>query len=267
MSKREPLAFLAALILIVSSGCGGGGGGESASDAGAAGGDSAPASGGSSSASGDFGTASISGRVVFEGEAPAAKSIKMDADPFCSLQHPDGAKREKYVVGSDGGLKWVFVHVKAGISGEYGAPGAAVVLDQNGCRYEPHVFGIMAGQKLKILNSDETLHNIHSLPKESRQFNLAMPRAGMELEQKFRKPEVMVRIKCDVHPWMESFAGVTSHPFHSTSGDDGSFSLDRLPAGTYTIEAWHRNGGSQTQEVTVGDGETKEITFSFKAAA
>ena len=118
----------------------------------------------------------------------------------------------------------------------------------------------------KVKNSDKTAHNIHSLPKESRGFNLSQPRAGMETTKKFQRPEVMVRIKCDVHPWMECFAGVVSHPFHSTTGDDGGFKLDRLPAGTYTIEAWHEKGGTTTQTVTVGDGETKEITFSFKAA-
>jgi hypothetical protein len=214
-----------------------------------------------------LGTSSIAGKVVFDGAPPAAKSIKMDADPYCSLQHPDGAQAQEYVVGDGGGLKWVFVYVKEGLTASYDPPGAPVVLDQRGCTYHPHVFGIMAGQSLKILNSDETLHNIHSLPQNSKQFNLAMPRAGMELTEKFRKPEVMVRIKCDVHPWMETWAGVLAHPFHSVTGDDGTFRLDRLPAGTYTVEAWHEEGGTQTQTVTVGDGEKKDITFSFKVKA
>ena len=266
MSMRTSFLSAAVLSLFVVSGCGGGGGGgESTSTAAKSTGSGGHASG--EAAAGTFGTSRISGKVTFEGTAPKAKSVKMDADPYCGAQHPGGATAAEYVVGPGGGLKWVFVYVKEGLASDYSKPGAEVILDQKGCTYEPHVFGIMVGQKLKILNSDETLHNIHSLPKNSRQFNLAMPRAGMELEQKFKKPEVMVRIKCDVHPWMESYAGVLSHPFHSVTGADGSFDLGRLPAGTYTIEAWHEDGGVQTQSVTVGEGESAEINFSFKVQA
>ena len=262
MTKRIWLAAASVLALLTTSGCGGGGDESGSADRSAPASESATAGGG---ASGEFGTASITGKVEYAGAAPQESAIKMDADPYCSLQHPSGVTTTNYVVGPGGGLKWAFVYVKEGLSGTYGQPASAVVLDQKGCEYVPHVFGIMPGQELKILNSDETLHNIHSLPTESRQFNLAMPRAGMELKQSFRAPEVMVRIKCDVHPWMECFAGVVSHPFHAVSGDDGSFKLDRLPAGTYTIEAWHEAGGMQTQTVTVGDGESTQITFSFQA--
>jgi len=265
MSNRLWIAVPSALALVMTSACGGGGGGgESASGSAPA---AKPAAAKPAGGGGQFGTASISGKVTFAGAAPEGKTIKMDADPYCSLQHPDGARDTDYMVGPDSGLKWTFVYVKDGVTGTYSAPAEEVVLDQHGCTYHPHVFGIMPGQDLKILNSDETLHNIHSLPTESRQFNLAMPRVGMELKQQFKAPEIMVRIKCDVHPWMECWAGVVGHPFYSVSGDDGSFRIDRLPAGTYTIEAWHEGGGTQTQTVTVGDGEAKEIMFSFKASA
>jgi hypothetical protein len=271
MTKRTPIAVSSVLtFLLATSGCGGGGGGGEAQHGTAStakpAGESADHAAKESAGGGTFGTASIRGKVVFEGPAPAAKSVQMDADPYCSLQHPGGAADYDYVVGAGGGLKWTFVYVKEGLGGGYTAPATQVVLDQKGCAYSPHVFGIMAGQDLKILNSDETLHNIHSLPAASRQFNLAMPRPGMELTQKFTAKEVMVRIKCDVHPWMECWAGVLDHPFHAVSGDDGSFSIDRLPAGTYTIEAWHEEGGSLTQTVTVADGASQEITFSFKPA-
>jgi hypothetical protein len=266
MSKhtRSVLATFAAGALL--SACGGGGG-ESPPPAsrgeapGAAPGGAAPAG------SGEFGTCAVVGRVTFQGQPPAAQAIKMDADPYCSLQHPHGAEVQDYVVGADGGLKWVFVYVKEGLAGAYGPPAEPVVLDQKGCTYEPHVFGISVDQKLSILNSDETLHNIHALPKNSRQFNLAMPRAGMQLEQKFTDAEVMVRVKCDVHPWMESWVGVVPHPFHAVTADDGAFRLERLPPGTYTVEAWHEAAGAKTMSVTVAEGETKEVTFAFEAAA
>ena len=259
MSKRESLAVLVILALIVTSGCSGG---DSSSP-------SSPGNGGSAGgASGVFGTGVIKGKVSFEGEVPAGTAIKMDATPYCTKAHPAGVTRAKFVVDANKGLKWVFVHVKAGVEGTYDKPSDEVVLDQTGCQYDPHVFGIMAGQTLKIKNSDATSHNINSQAKQTGPgaFNISMPRKGMELERHFRKPEVMVRIKCDVHPWMECWAGVVSHPFHSTTGDDGSFNLNRLPAGTYTIEAWHEGAAApKTQSVTVGDGETKEINFSFKA--
>ncbi len=261
MSRGKGSVLVAVVAWIVGSGCGGGGGGGETPPADTAAEPAATAGGAG------FGTATIRGRVTLEGAAPASETLKMDADPYCSLQHPGGAKTNDFVAGADGGLKWVVVHVAAGLTGTYEAPADPVVIDQKGCVYEPHVFGIMAGQTLKILNSDETLHNIHSLPKNSRQFYLAMPRAGMELTQKFTNPETGVRIKCDVHPWMEAWAVIDNHPFHSVTGDDGSFSLDRLPAGSYTIEAWHETAGTQTQTVVVADGATQEITFSFKAPA
>jgi plastocyanin len=267
MSMCRILVALPAVGLILSS-CGGGGGGGGTSKSA----EHAPPAGQPEKAApaaapaGEFGTSTIRGHVMLEGAAPAAQTIKMDADPYCSLQHTGGAETTEYVVGSGGSLKWVFVHVKEGIHSTYAPPSEPVVLDQKGCIYEPHVIGIMAGQTLKILNSDATLHNIHSFPQNSRSFNLAMPNAGMEIKQEFRNPEVMVRIKCDVHPWMESFAGVVAHPFHGVTGEDGTFNLARLPAGTYTIEAWHEAAGSQTQKVTVAEGETKEIMFSFKAS-
>jgi hypothetical protein len=121
----------------------------------------------------------------------------------------------------------------------------------------------MVEQKLKILNSDPTLHNVHAVAKNSRSFNLAMPRQGMELEQSFRAREVMVRIKCDVHPWMETWCGVLDHPFFAVTGDDGAFELSKLPAGTYTVEAWHEEYGTQTQSVTVNDGESTTLSFTF----
>ena len=262
MSKRTWTTLGAVASLIMTFGCGGGGGDGKTPPAGGESQSAAP-----EAATGTFGTATIRGRATLDGAAPAASSIKMDADPYCSLQHPQGAQQAAFVADAGGGLKWVFVYVKEGIGSTYSPPADAVTIDQKGCIYSPHVLGIMPGQTLKILNSDETLHNIHGLPKNSRPFNLAMPTAGMELTQKFTSPEVMVRVKCDVHPWMEAWAGVVPHPFHAVSADDGSFSLDRLPAGTYTIEAWHEKGGAQAQSVTVADGETKEIVFAFKATA
>jgi hypothetical protein len=191
----------------------------------------------------------------------------MDADPFCTKSHPDGAVTDDVVVNENGTLRNVFVYVKTGLEGRtYPVPAEPITLDQNGCRYKPHIQGMMATQAIKILNSDDTLHNIHAQPANNKAFNVAMPKYLKERDETFDTPEVMVPIRCDVHSWMATYVGVVAHPFYSVSGGDGSFDLSELPAGTYTIEAWHEKYGTQTQEVTVGDGESQEISFSFSAS-
>lgn len=205
----------------------------------------------------------VTGKVTFEGTPPVPQVLRMDADPVCSSQNPNGLPSEEAVVNPNGTLKNVFVYVKQGVEGQkFEAPKDAVTFDQRGCRYHPHVFGIMANQPLQIVNSDGTLHNVHALPKNSKEFNLGMPIQGMKLNQKFTAPEQMVKIKCDVHPWMSAYAGVMEHPFYAVTGEDGMFSLKDLPPGEYTIEAWHEKYGSQTAAVKVPD--QTEVNFSFK---
>lgn len=204
-------------------------------------------------------------KAPFEGTAPAAENIKADADPKCKLMHPTGVTADQVIVNSNATLKNVFVYVKEGLSGQkFETPKTAVSFDQQGCQYHPKVFGIQTGQTLEILNSDDTLHNVHALPTASQGFNLGMPIKGMKLKKTFSKPEVMVKIKCEVHPWMSAYAGVLDHPFYGVTGEDGSAQIKDLPAGEYTLEAWHEKYGSQTQKVTVTD-QDQEISFQFKA--
>ena len=209
----------------------------------------------------------ITAKATFEGQAPVAEKIKADADPKCKLIHPQGIQPEEVIVNSNGTLKNVFVYVKEGLGGQtFEAPKTSVVFDQQGCAYHPHVFGIRTGQTLEILNSDETLHNVHALPANSQQFNLGMPLKGMKLKKTFAKPEVMVKIKCEVHPWMRAFAGVLDHPFFGVTGDQGTAEIQNLPPGAYTLEAWHEKYGTQTQTITVVADQNQEVAFNFKAA-
>lgn len=211
--------------------------------------------------------ATITGKAMFQGQAPAAETIKMEADPNCSLLHPQGVTSDSVIVNSNGTLRNVFIYVKEGLAGKkFDAPKETVLFDQKGCQYSPKVFGIQAGQPLEILNSDGTLHNVHALPSNSPQFNLGMPIKGMKLKKSFAKPEVMVKIKCEVHPWMSAYAGVLDHPFFGVTGDEGGFEIKNLPPGDYVIEAWHEKYGVQTQNVTIAsDDETKEASFEYKA--
>ncbi len=207
-------------------------------------------------------TGTITGTVHFQGTAPKPRKLNLDAE--CSVLHEGPVFSENVVVNENNTLKWVFVYIKEGLEGKkFDPPGEPVVFDQHGCMYQPHVFGVQVGQPIKILNSDPLLHNIHALPKVNRPFNFGMPKKGDERTRKFTKPEVMVRIKCDVHPWMSAYCGVVPHPYYSVTGDDGTFTLNHVPPGTYVLEAWHEKYGTATATVTVGENETQTVDFTF----
>ncbi|OGX28339.1 MAG: hypothetical protein A2705_00960 [Omnitrophica WOR_2 bacterium RIFCSPHIGHO2_01_FULL_52_10] len=208
--------------------------------------------------------ATIVGVVKYDGAAPKFKEIKMDADPLCVEKHTSAVYPQTLVLGEGNTMANVFVHVKSGLPSQaHTAPTEPVVLDQKGCFYEPHVFGVMVGQPVKILNPDGTLHNVHAMSKINPEFNLAMPKFRTETTKVFDKPEFMFAFKCDVHPWMLAWGSVMSHPFFSTTKQDGKFTIDNLPVGTYEIEAWHEKLGTQKASVTLADGEAKEIGFTF----
>jgi plastocyanin len=209
----------------------------------------------------------LAGRVTIEGSVPANPPIKIAADPYCAQQNPNGATFENFVL-TNGGLENVFVYVKDGLDTYYfDVPTEPVKLDQLGCRYRPHVLGVRTGQKLSISNSDDTLHNVHALPNANTEWNRGQALKNMVDEKVFTAREVMVPFKCDVHNWMHAYAGVMDHPYFAVTHDGGKFELKNLPAGTYTVEAWHEKLGTQTQSVTLGEKESKTIAFTFKAPA
>lgn len=209
----------------------------------------------------------VTGRVVIDGTIPANPALPMDADPYCRQQNPNGATAETFLV-NNGGLENVFVYVKDGL-GDYGfdVPTEPMKLDQHGCRYQPHVLGVRVGQKLVVTNSDDTLHNVHAMGKANGGWNKGQALKNMSDEKVFKSREVMVPFKCDVHSWMHAYVGVLDHPYFAVTHDGGQFQLKDLPAGTYTIEAWHEKLGTTTQSVTVGEKESKEVTFTFKVPA
>lgn len=210
-----------------------------------------------------FAGGSISGTIKFEGKAPPMKKIKMGADPICSAKHTDTPTTEWLLSGENGELMNVFVYIKEGVTGDYPAPSEPVVIDQNGCIYKPHVLGARVGQSIEILNSDGTLHNIHAKPKINKEFNKAQPKFKKKLTVSFDKAEVMIPFKCDVHPWMSAWIGVLDHPFFTVTGENGSFTISGLEAGTYTVEAWHERLGKQTSTATIKTDETVNIDFTF----
>jgi plastocyanin len=212
---------------------------------------------------------SVKGKVSLDGTAPKNEAIKMNADPVCLREAKGTQAQESYMVGSDGKtLANVFVYVKDGLGNYvFDTPTESAKIDQKECRYHPHVFGMRVGQPLEIVNSDPTLHNIHAMPKANQEFNNGQPVQGMKMTHTFTAQEVMVPFKCDVHGWMNAYVGVLTHPYYAVTKDDGSFELKDLPAGTYTIEAWHEKLGTQTQSVTLAAKEAKDVNFTFKPAA
>ena len=225
-------------------------------------------SGPSGDAAGPTGNATINGQVAFTGAVPANPAIDMAEEPACRRKHASPPRDPEYVV-SDGRLGNVFVTVRSGLpaGAKYQAPSDPVVLDQDGCIYQPRVFGVMVGQPVEIRNSDPVLHNIKAVPSKNRGFNISQPSEGMRTTRTFNTPETMIPLECNVHGWMNAFAGVTSHPFFAVTGNDGTFTIRNLPAGTYELEAWHEKLGTRTTKVTVPEGGTVDARFSFAATA
>jgi plastocyanin len=206
----------------------------------------------------------ITGTALFEGTPPSLQPVRMDSDPRC-MPEP-GATSELVLVGAGNGLQNVFVYVKEGLGARtYGAPATPVVLDQKACRYIPHVFGVQVGQPVEIYNNDETLHNVHALPKANREFNFGQPAKLAPVRRTFNTPEIMVPFRCDVHGWMNAYAGVVAHPFFAVSGADGTFEIKGLPPGTYTIEAWHERLGVRSLSVAVDGAAPATVSVAFRA--
>ncbi len=213
--------------------------------------------------------ATITGTVTYDGKVPNLKPIDMAADASCAKMHSTPQPSDVLVLGPGNTMGNIMVSVAGGLPAgkTYPAPSTPVVMDQKGCHYDPHVMGLMVNQPFKVLNSDGILHNVHALPKVNAPFNMAMPPTVKESTKTFGKSEGMFMIKCDVHPWMSSYAGVFTHPFFSVTKADGKFTISNLDPGTYQLEAWHEKLGVQKATVTVTGNETKTVAFKFTAPA
>ena len=208
----------------------------------------------------------ITGTVAFDGKAPNLKPLAMDAEPVCHKKHSGKpAPNEMLVLGTGNTMGNIMIWVSKGLPAgkTWPAPKTPVVLNQDGCVYKPRITGIMVGQPYRILNSDGILHNIHTLPKINPAFNRGQPATVKEMTTSFPKPEAMLQVKCDVHPWMIAYIGVFSHPFFAVTSADGKFTISGLDKGTYEITAWHERLGTQTASVTVTGSDTKSQNFKF----
>lgn len=202
-----------------------------------------------------FGTGVIKGTVKFSGVAQEMKVPKKRAEAeFCK----DTEIKYNAVNCVDGKLQDVFVSL-TGVSGDYEPTGKASI-DQKGCMYTPRIQGVMIEQEFTITNSDATLHNVNAGRGTETLFNTAQPKGAPALTKSFEEAGIY-RLKCDVHSWMRSFVVVTENPFHAVTGADGIFSIAKVPAGKYKLEAWHSQFGKKVSDVTVKDGE---VTVDFE---
>jgi plastocyanin len=206
--------------------------------------------------------ATVSGQAKMDGVAPKPAKIDMSQDPACK-----GANEAEAIVADNGNLANVFVYIKDGLgSRNFDVPKDPVVLDQSGCKYHPHVLGVMAGQTVQIKNDDQTTHNIHPTPKDNREWNESQPPAAAPIEKSFAREEIMLPVKCNQHPWMKMYINVVKTPFYAVTDKSGKYEIKGLPPGDYTIAFVQEKMGEMTQKITVAPKDSKTVDQTFKAA-
>ena len=207
----------------------------------------------------------LTGKVMFTGVKPQPNKIDIDEDPECAALHKTPVYDQSEIVNRNRTLANVFVYVKSGLEGKkFAPPNTPVTIDQRGCWFIPRVLGIQVGQMLRVTNSDPVTHNIHPRPHENREWNHSQSPGAPPIERKFTIPEIMVRVKCNIHGWMHAWIGVVDNPYFAVTGSDGTFDLKDLPPGKYTIAAWQEVLGSQEQTVTVPAKGASSIAFTYK---
>lgn len=211
---------------------------------------------------------SAKGTIKWEGKEPKNLLIQMDSDPVCKAEGEGKEVRKQTTVVTDGKLANVIVYVSKGPAGweKTGtAKTGSVIIDQRGCSYSPHVLAIQLGQKVEIKNSDKTTHNVHFQSKLNGDWNLTQSNEGVvPAAQDMKRAEIGTSsFKCDIHAWMEARVAIFEHPFFAVSATDGTFSIDGLAPGAYTLTAWHEKEKPQDLEITVAAGGAADANFTF----
>jgi plastocyanin len=213
---------------------------------------------------------SITGKIRFTGSRPARKVIDMSSDPACVDAHQGNAYDESLVVSPNGSLGNAFVYIKSGIKSglegkQFAIPAQPVVIDQRGCWFRPRILGVQTGQTFQVINSDPVTHNIHPMAHTNREWNHSQGPGDPPMNRKFLQPEIMIPVKCNIHGWMHAYIGVVDNPYFAVSADDGTFAINNLPPGTYTLAVWQEKLGTQEQQITIAPHAATTASFVFKA--
>ena len=209
------------------------------------------------------GTGTISGHVKLTGLAPANPRILMGRDPVCAKLNSGARPVQQLVTRSaDGGLANVLVELQ-GTFPNTPVSSDPVEIDQRNCIYLPRVVGARVGQTLRVMNGDMVFHNLHAISAKNNSFNVSQPQAGMAFNYQLKAEEKMLRLKCDVHSWMFAYVAVETHPYFAVTKDGGAYSIANVPAGKYTIRAWHERYGWVPEMVEVKPGATATVDFAY----
>jgi len=206
------------------------------------------------------GGGTIRGKVSFTGTVPVRKIIPTKDQDIC------GAPRDEpqILVGPDQGVQDAVVYLRGVAKGKpWGEPEKVPVLDNKACRFEPPIQVMRAGA-IDIHNSDPVLHNTHGFYGRRTAFNVALPDKGVKVTRELPRPG-MVRVECDAHGWMLAHVFVADSPYYALTAQGGSYAINEVPPGTYTLVTSHSYAGDTEHQVTVKAGETQTLDVELKA--
>jgi plastocyanin len=208
-------------------------------------------------------TGTVTGDVRVAGAVPAMTQVRFSGFPECGAQHREPVPAGDLRV-QDGKLAGAFVWLKDGLGDRvFAIPTEPVEIDQSGCLYQPRVAGARVGQTIRFVNGDPLLHNVHGTPKASPPWNVSLSRRGAMREIRLDRPEIMVAVRCDLHPWMQAWLGIVDHPYFAVTGPDGAFTLPDVPPGDYTLAVWHERLGTRETRITLPPKGTATATFTY----
>ena len=203
------------------------------------------------------------GKVSYEGTPKKYKPIEMVNEPSCAKLYATPLLPEGSITGPNNSLQNVVVFISEGAADEKDANPQPVQLAQRGCRYVPHILASISNQEVIVKNEDPVTHSIHLLAQANRESNQSQPPGTPPFALHLAQPE-FIRVKCDIHPWMRSILAVFKNSHYAVTDSNGAFALPNLPSGGYTVTAWHETYGTQSKEITVSPGESKDLNFVFK---